>query len=177
MKLQELTDERAEEAIEKFHVDTSRFVNSVAMVVGNTRFTIPRSPRRLGNAVFPYFYAVDIYQLFRFARGQMAMSARYVDEKCDQILAILTTTVDGRRHPADWDTLRETPLGTCILACGARISLRREEGEVGLAEVILLSGWEKKRVAMSGLVPLDGEDVAFKSTDVREMFESHGIDV
>lgn len=177
-----MDDRKVMEAIEKFHEDCSILVDGISHVVSNHRHGLPKHPRRKGIKQFTYFYAMDLYELFEFARGRGQMSPSYVTQKCEQLLALLFTPVSRQPVDPDWSVFGQTPLGLCILACGARISLRREEGQITYGEVAVLSGWETKHFQRSRLTPLeteDGEDavMAFDVEAVRAAFKDHGLDI
>lgn len=154
MKLKNLSDRVVVEAIEAFYEQTSRFVGVVSRVVANHEISLLRRPRRVGISEFQYFFAVDLYELFDFARGRREMSAKYVEEKCDTIMQLLHTTISGQTVEPDWAEFVATPLGLCIAACGARISLRRPGGVMSAAEVMLLGDWSEKYLLHSGLRPI-----------------------
>ena len=177
MRIRDLTDRAVMEAIEGFFQDCNRFVDSVSRVLSNHPYSLLRRPRRLGISEFPFFYAVDLYQLFDFARGRTEMSPALVEERCDQLLALLHTTIGGTRVEADWDALKETPLGLCILACGARLSLRRAD-TISAQEVMLLADWSDKHLSRSGLTLASSpEEPRFDSEAVRALFAEAGVAV
>lgn len=178
MKLRDITDEVVMKAIQDFYDHMSGFLNSIARLVANQSYSLPRTPRRLGNAEFQYFYAVDLYEIFNYARGRQQMSPSYVEQKCSDLMEMLHTTALGRRVDPDWATFSDTPIGLAILASGARISLRRDEGTITRPEVLVLSAWTDKNLERSGLVRIEGvEDERYQSADVRKAFQSQGIAV
>ncbi len=179
MKLHELDDKVVMEAIEQFYKDCSIFVDGISVVVANHRYTLPRRPRQKGIQQFTYFYAMDLYELFDYARGRAKMSASYVNDKCEQLLTLLFTPVSRQPVQPDWKVFGQTPLGLCILGCGARIALRREEGLISYPEVCVLSGWSEKHFHRAGLEPVegDGDVIQFPSSAVRAAFEEHGVGV
>lgn len=176
MRLIDLSERTVIDAIEAFYQECNRYVSAIARLVGNQTYSLPRHARQVGASQFPYFYAVDLYDLFAFARGRKAMSPSYVEKKCEEVLAIRNTAVCGEMVAVDWVEFSRTPLGLCILACGARISLRQEEGTLSVPQVRLLSDWTDKKLAMSGLVPIEeGDDPQFRAADVRAVFEEEGV--
>ena len=179
LRLRDLSDRLILEEVESFYQQCSGFMNVVASVVASDRYALPRRPRSMGVKQFPYFYALDLYELFEFARGALAMSPSYVEKKCDEVLQLLYTTIAGVRVSPDWETFRQTPLGLCVLACGARLSLQKEDGVIRLMEVQLLSDWSEKQLQHHGLVPTADEsgEVVFASSQVRAVFEEHGLSV
>ncbi len=180
MQLRDLSERDVLEAIEAFYTDCNTHAAAIARAVSNASYGLPRTPRRLGYSEFPYFYAVDLYELFDYARGRRQMSSSYVDEKCGQLMAILTSSIGGWSAVPDWPTFATTPVGLCILACGARRTLRREEGVIGAHEVRILSGMTDEQLAKAGLQPADSEaegEPTFDITVVRTLFEERGIPV
>lgn len=181
MRLRDLSEQAVMEAIESFYENANRFISSLSTVVSNSPWALPRRPRRMGIAEYPFFYAAELHQLFDYARGRADMSASYVEGKCEQLMAMLHTTIDGRRIEPDWQTFADTPLGLCILACGARINLRAGgEGRLmTLPEVRVLASWQDKHIERSGLIPREVEDgqLHFAIEEVRQVFEEQGIAV
>lgn len=182
MKLRNLSDRVVIDAIEAFYNQANGFVGVVARVVAGNTWSLPRHARRKGISEFPYFFAVDLYELFDYARGRREMSPSFVEKQCDIIDELLHTTLAGQRVDPDWATFADTPLGLCILAAGARINLRAEDGTMDAREVMLLGDWNSKYLMHSGLQPLktdseDSEDVRFASADVRAAFEEAGVAV
>jgi hypothetical protein len=187
MKLRNLSDRVVIDAIEAFYNQANGFVGVVARVVAGNTWSLPRHPRRKGISEFPYFFAVDLYELFDYARGRRQMSPSFVEKQCDIIDELLHTTLAGQRVEPDWSTFADTPLGLCILAAGARINLRADEGIMDAREVMLLADWNSKYLMHSGLQPLktdtdpsdtgESDAIRFASADVRAAFEEAGVAV
>ena len=98
LKLRDLTEDVVLGSIQDFYDHTSGFMERLAKIIANQTYTVQKSPRRRGVAEFPYFYAVELYELFEFARARHNASASYIDKRCDEVLAILHTTEIGRAH-------------------------------------------------------------------------------
>ncbi len=178
MRLRDLSERNVLDAIEAFYKQCNAHAAAVARTVSNASYGLPRTPRRLGYSEFPYFYAVDLYELFDYARGRRQMSSSYVDEKCEALMGLMTATIGGWTATVDWETFVETPIGLCILACGARRALRRDGGTLTVAEIAVLSGMSAEQMARAGLQPTSDEgDPVFDVDPVRALFQDRGIPI
>ncbi|MEC8025302.1 MAG: hypothetical protein VX223_15350 [Myxococcota bacterium] len=176
MKLSDIDEATVNAAIEDFYRQVSSFMDSVASVMANRRYSLPRIGRRRGYQELPYFYAVDLAELFDYARGTIHMGPIAVEQRCEAILAILFSSVSGLRSSPNWLEFGETPLGLCILACGARLRLRQNK-PLTANHVMVLAGWSEKHVVRSGLLPFDTQDdePVFHADDVIQAFRTLGI--
>ena len=178
MKLSDIDETTVNTAIEDFYQQVSGFMDSLATVMANRRYSLPRIGRRRGYQELPYFYAVDLAELFDYARGTIHMGPIAVEQRCEALLAILFSSVSGLRSPTNWLEFGETPLGLCILACGARLRLRQSK-PLTANHVMVLTGWSEKHLVRSGLLPFETRDdePVFRADDVVKAFQTLGIAV
>ncbi len=179
MTLHELNEPVIRQAIEEFYQQASGFVSAVSKVVSNANFSLRRTPRRVGRRTMPYFFGAELWELFEFAKGERQMSRSYVETECQKIMTLLTASIGGGVAPLDWNEFGATPLGLCVLACGARLSLHEEEGHMRGAEVVLLAGVGPELLEEAGLAPVGDDDghPLFDRAAVRSLFEEKGIPV
>ena len=178
MQLTDLDTRVIQDAIEEFHLQVSTYMDRLATTVANQRYSLPRIHRKRGYAEYPYFYAVDLAELFDFARGLIQMTAQEVNSRCDTIMRTLFSSVSGQVATPDWSAFSDTPLGLCILACGARLQLRHE-ALITAQHILLLASWSEKHLYRAELTPSDvsSSEPLFDTQMVRSTFTRLGIAV
>lgn len=181
MLLSGLTEPVIRQAIEEFYGKASTWVTGVSTIVSNASFALRRTPRRVGRVSMGYFYGAELYELFEYAIGRREMSAGYVDKQCEQLMELLTRSISGAVAPLDWSTFAGTPLGLCILACGARIALRVEDGTIALPQILILSGVTAEALTEAGLTANTDADADgaghYQCEQVRDLFAEKGLPI
>ena len=153
-------------------------MDGLAATVANQRYSLPRVGRRRGHRELPYFYAVDLEELFDYATGRIQMRPAAVEERCDTVMKVLFTSASGQIAKPDWTEFTQTALGVCILACGARLLLRQQL-ELTADQVMLLASWTPRHLQRSGLRPIDAtaDELRFEASAVAATFDRLGIPI
>ena len=178
MRLADIDDEVIATAIDELHERMSEHIDMLVRVLANPRYSLPKRSRRRGYDEYPYFYAVDLAELFDFARGKIHMGASAVEQRCETLLHLLYSSPSGHQTQPNWPEFARTALGLCILASGARLALRQGQA-LTVQQVMLLGSWSEKHLIRSGLHPIEpeAERLLFRAQDVGRVFNELGIAV
>ena len=178
MKLENLTKHIIDDAVETFYKTVSKHIGTITKEVAGETYSIPRAPRKMGAYEFPYFFAVELDQIFRFALGGMPAQTHYILGLCDKITEILWSNAMKKKYDVDWDSWKETPLGLAVLACRTRVKLRDEEGLLTIDEVLLLGSMDREDLNDTPLASaIDEKTNQIPSKVAKEFFERERIPV
>ena len=173
LKLEDLTQTAIERAIQDFYKAVSTHVAGAVMIIARDRYSIPREPRRLGNAQFDYYFAADLDLLFRYALGGVEASGTLIENLIETIVDLLEIAPSGGRAPTDWTQFGDTALGGAIAAARARVKLRRQSDPLTSEEICLLSGWNSQKLA-AAKIPKAGKG-QYQADGVKAAFDKEGL--
>ena len=178
MRITDIDEKVIQDALEQFYQRISGHIDQMTVTIANRRYSLPRVSRRRGHRELPYFYAVDLEELFDYALGRIHMQPAAVEERCETIMMVLFRSPSGQMASPNWDDFAKTPLGLCILACGARMLLRQDK-TLTANQVMLLASWTPKHLKRSGLIPIDPSmpEPHFHANQVVELFQQLGVPV
>lgn len=130
------------------------FVARIGWTLASHEVSVPRTPRRIGTDVLPFYFAGDMRVLFDFARGQRETSVDFVEDTIETLLEVLLSTPLQRHRPradrADLTPLDGRPLGVIIRGARARAALLDERWP-RLVDVEALTGLSSDRLQRLGV--------------------------
>ncbi len=173
LKLEDLGQSSIEDAIKEFYKVLNGHVAEIVMTVAHDRYSIPREPRRMGNAQFGFYFAADLDLLFRFALGGAEASGSLVEDLAQKVIDLLELAPGGGRAPLDWSTFGGTALGVAVKAAQARVKLRREAEPLSAEEVCLLSGWNSQKLAAAKITK--EKKGLYEPSSIKDAFAREGV--
>ena len=174
-KLEDLNQIGIEHAIQDFYKKLSAHTARIVMDVAHDRYSIPREPRRMGNAQFDFYLAADLDLLFRYALGGVEASGTLIEELIRKVIDLLELAPNGGRAPIDWKSFSETFLGIAMKASQARVKLRRQSEPLSAEEVYLLSGWSSQKLASAKIAKTSKRSSFYEPGAVKKALERKGI--
>ncbi len=152
-------------------------IDNLGWIIAAHHPPVPKIPKRVGNVVVPYYFAVHLKVIFDFARGEQEAGVDFVREACDHIGQLLFSTAADcalkRRVQPDWSFLRQRTLGVVMLAAVGRAKLLNGEW-LSPDEVWALTGWSLERATRRGLETRNGanDSIEFAPEPVAELLRS-----
>lgn len=175
LKLEDLTQTTIERAIQELYKTVNSHVADAVMTIARDTYSIPREPRRMGNARFDFYFAADLDLLFRYSLGGVEASGTLIEDLVTSVVDLLEIAPSGGRASIDWASFGDTALGLAITAAQARVKLRRQAEPLTSEEICLLSGWNSQKLA-AAKINKEGKGL-YEAAGVREVFMRDNIKV